>query len=141
MLDVTSAQVSWKLWNTEDIGITGDTEINDVTDNVGNVDGVEIVFSPTNTISYSVLPVTNPLDQSKVLTNLLPFTPYQVMARMTVTNMTHIARILVQMSHWDRTSRCERTLDYAITNCPDVIEEVSLDPQRKATPYLVQMSR
>ena len=75
------------------MGHSGDTDDDDVRDYLGNVDGVEIVFSPTNTVSYSVLPVANPLDRSAMLTHLLPFTPYQVMVRMVVTNVTHLTRV------------------------------------------------
>ena len=75
------------------MGHSGDTDDDDVRDYLGNVDGVEIVFSPANTVSYSVLPVANPLDRSAMLTHLLPFTPYQVMVRMVVTNVTHLTRV------------------------------------------------
>ena len=86
--------VTWKQRKTEEnMGHSGDTDDDDVRDYLGNVDGVEIVFSPTNTVSYSVLPVANPLDRSAMLTHLLPFTPYQVMVRMVVTNVTHLTRV------------------------------------------------
>ena len=38
-------------------------------------------------------------------------------------------------SHLDRSSSVERCLDYAIINTSEVVEKVSTDPERKATPY------
>ena len=38
-------------------------------------------------------------------------------------------------SHLDRSSLVERCLDYAIINQSDVVEKVTTDPGRKATPF------
>ena len=96
VLDVTSARVTWVIQNQNthgDIG-NGDTKnVVDNDDNLVNVDNVEIIYSPSNTISYTVLPVTNPLVRSVMLPHLMPFTQYQVMVRMMATNMTHLTRI------------------------------------------------
>ena len=46
-----------------------------------------------------------------------------------------------QKSHYDRSSKSSRNLDYVFTNMKDCVEEVSLDEKRMATPYLVHMTK
>ena len=38
-------------------------------------------------------------------------------------------------SHIDRKSGVERCLDYAFINYPELVEKVTTDPERMATPY------
>ena len=44
-----------------------------------------------------------------------------------------------QRSHFDRTSKTQRALDFCFINLIDCVKEVSLDENRQATPYLVHM--